>query len=371
MNFDGTEVEHKKFGKGKIVDLNERHIEVDFEGENKFFSFPSSFSEGFLSTSDASLIKKIAERSEEAAQEALIKEKIIQERNRMRDVMLCAIEPPVQMTKNKLSDSKKSSGKTLSGAAKAKKSKGKQAGGALKCIYCNGGATKAVYGYSGVCTDNIIKYNINKEKHAVCSREEGPCKQYYDEKINREQLDSVIPEGGFVCSESQTFIDWKVYVDTALTKEQLTALNAMKKNSLAVLTCKLPNTKEEERIIFAVFIVAENSLQNEGQTICLSAEKEYFMAVVPSDTRKIKFWDYCKSSTASGKAQWRSSAIKSLDEIVCAQILRDIAEIKLETPEAERAENLYKHFCGLSNINPDELPLPSGVLLQSFIVAQE
>ena len=47
----GTVVNHKKFGKGKIIWINQKrtHIKVSFENGDKQFVFPNAFLEGYLS----------------------------------------------------------------------------------------------------------------------------------------------------------------------------------------------------------------------------------------------------------------------------------------------------------------------------------
>lgn len=48
MNIIGMEVEHCKFGKGKVLSVIEDKVEVDFKSATKFFLYPDSFEKFFV-----------------------------------------------------------------------------------------------------------------------------------------------------------------------------------------------------------------------------------------------------------------------------------------------------------------------------------
>lgn len=84
MNLINKEVSHKKFGKGRIVKLNESSVEVNFGSETKKFIFPDAFGK-FLKLHDQETIRSmkkfIQKRELEKKQEKL---KLMEEKERRR-----------------------------------------------------------------------------------------------------------------------------------------------------------------------------------------------------------------------------------------------------------------------------------------------
>lgn len=67
MDLINKEVSHKRFGKGRIVNIDDSFVEVHFEKENKKFVFPDAFGK-FLKLHDekmASSINKVLEKKKE------------------------------------------------------------------------------------------------------------------------------------------------------------------------------------------------------------------------------------------------------------------------------------------------------------------
>jgi len=83
---------------------------------------------------------------------------------------------------------------------------------AFKLNYCDGGKNSERIGFYGICSDSVIKYNIKIKNRRWCSNEDCACRQYFDEKISRDDLeenwDEEIGSNYFSCLESQAFRDW-------------------------------------------------------------------------------------------------------------------------------------------------------------------
>lgn len=81
MNIIGMEVEHKKFGKGKVLSVIEDKVEVDFKSTIKVFLYPDSFEKFFIINNHKAkefLDTKIDEINEVKKLEKAEKDKIIE-----------------------------------------------------------------------------------------------------------------------------------------------------------------------------------------------------------------------------------------------------------------------------------------------------
>lgn len=82
---------------------------------------------------------------------------------------------------------------------------------AFKCNYCDGGKTSTCISFNGVCSDAVLRYNIEKARHVWCADTESPCRCYLDGKISRTELEDMMRGGGgldSVCYESHMLRDW-------------------------------------------------------------------------------------------------------------------------------------------------------------------
>ena len=61
----------------------------------------------------------------------------------------------------------------------------------------------------GICSDAVIRNNIETEKRTWCSSKDCVCRQYFDGQITRRDLESIYENIGFVCYESQMLKNWK------------------------------------------------------------------------------------------------------------------------------------------------------------------
>lgn len=126
---------------------------------------------------------------------------------------------------------------------------------AFKCTYNDGGIDRNGIGFTDVCSDEQIWRNIRAGRK-WCSNADCSCKRYYDGEISRRELD----RGWGPCYESRMLTDWIAEAGVKYSgKSEETAIkirNAFK-DSLAVLTTRLPGAPEKERIIFGLFIVGD------------------------------------------------------------------------------------------------------------------
>ncbi len=63
---------------------------------------------------------------------------------------------------------------------------------AFKCNYCDGGVESGAVGFSGICSLEVMRYNV--EHRTWCSSDDCFCKQYLDGAISKADLDRIFSE---------------------------------------------------------------------------------------------------------------------------------------------------------------------------------
>lgn len=238
---------------------------------------------------------------------------------------------------------------------------------AIKCTYCDGGATKASIGFNGPCSDMMIIDNIEKKHHVWCSQQDCPCNEYLKGQIGRKELDELCSGEGFVCYESQMLRDWKVMGGTHHTGDRAGYTIPFKRtrpNTLVALTTRNPEDKETDRFIFGAFLVYSADEGDEFNWGSAEAHPKYRIELTRNEAAKMKYWKYHHNSTDPGNPKWGSGLHRYLSDQESAQILRDIASLKIGTKDEALAKEFFEKYCTLNQLDPEDLPKADGALLQ-------
>lgn len=352
MSLLGERVKHQVFGEGKIVSVTKNYVTVSFEIGEKVFVYPDAF-EKFLTLVNQELSSKM---------EAYFKQREEQKPKQQGPEYKAEAKPepkPEPKPKRKSTASPK----------KQKKAR-LRLNIAFKCNYCDGGKSEESIGFRGVCSDAMIDYNIETERHVWCSSAECPCKSYYDGKLTRAQLEDYLNQqgsGGFVCYESVMLRDWRAaagIVQHGKNKGKPMRLMQVQPNSLAVLTTREPKTPESKRIIFAVFLVDDTYEGDNRDEGYVSAESEYRIELSMAEAKRLKFWNYYYNPNAPRLIKFGSGLHRYLSDLQAVQILRDIAAVKEGTKKEALAKKFFQHFCRTNRIEKDSLPEPDGALVR-------
>lgn len=340
-------VHHKAFGDGTVTDFDGEYLSVKFDAGIKRFLFPDSF-ESFLSPTSPELADEI-------------KQLIDDSRSKKKN----DDEVRIQERKDQLKTA--GNGETRSG----RRSKSMpRANVAFKCNYCDGGHNERCVGFDGVCSDEVIRVNIESEHRTWCATAGCACKRYMDGEISREQLDALDKGDDFVCYESQILRNWKAMagvVQSGSKSGEPMKLNRVQRNSLCVLTTRDHGSGESKRYIFAVFMVDEayeGSRRDEGY---VSTRSKFKLALTPDEAHSMLFWNYHANQNQPAVAAWSSGLHRYFGDTQAAMILRDIAKLKEGTPDETLAKDFFSYFCRVNNVNPTALGIPNGALQQLTI----
>lgn len=342
MDLINIKVRHKVFGEGIIVANKNSYITVRFQDDEKKFIYPNAF-DGYLTAENSNIAESIKQEIE--SMKNLEKEK--KER-------LAELEKQKQIQKN-------NSGKYV----KVKTKVYPRANIAFKCNFCDGGHSDEQVGFNGVCSDDVIRNNIELEKRKWCSSDDCACGQYLKGYITRSELEEVCNNGGFVCYESQMLRDWKALagiVQTGEKKGEPMKLNKVQNNSLCVLTTRDPSSTERERYIFGVFLIDETyegDNQDEGY---VTTKSKYRIKLSPKEAHKMLFWNYHANDNQPEVALWSSGLHRYFEDKQAIQILQDIAKLKQGTDEEELANEFLLYFCRINDVDISTVPEKSGAL---------
>ena len=342
MNIKNELVKHKEWGQGKIIRYDESYIEIRFEIGDKKLQFPEAF-EQFLTFEKRELQNYVLDLLEKK------RSRVRRSEQEIRDEIRCNREE--RLKRNPRKEIEKSNV-------------------VFKCNFCNGGCDANTIGYKGVCSDAIIRYNVEVARHSWCCNQESPCYQYYNGELTRRELEDIMGEGvvdaGFVCYESQMLINWKAFAGYALTKENYQkpmTLPKVRTNSLCALTTRLPGTKEKDRFIFAVFLVDETfegDNRSEGYVTTSSKYKLHFSL---EEAQKLKFWNYYCNHNRPESISWGQGLHRYIDDVQGAQILRDVTDLKCGTDKEALANEFYRYFLEINGFEENQLSKNKGALL--------
>lgn len=201
---------------------------------------------------------------------------------------------------------------------------------AFKMNYCDGGRDEDHFGYRGICTPEVMKENI-KAGRPWCSNDDCDCKKCFDRRIFRRKWD-------FPCHESATLTDWEI---------QATSRDIAQDPSghLCVLTTRKPKASENERFVFAMFIVHdifwwEDEYGDERNGV--SADEDFRLEFRPTEAEQIKFWKIFPKPLK--KLTWGQNWFKYFDDALAVKFLERAVEVKRGTPEENFAKEFLKQY---------------------------
>ena len=192
----------------------------------------------------------------------------------------------------------------------------------FKCNYCDGGADDERIGFAGGCSDTTIKHNI-EIKRPWCNDPHCPCRQYTEGIISRSDLEShnlldACQEGLDICHEAKLLTTWKVFAGTNNRPGPMQGTRRTMKGvapgKLCVLTTRLPEEDvEDQRVIFAAFIIGECDEGSKDLQGYLQADPELTITFSIDEARKLRLWKYHKNPKAKDKVQWGCGLYRKCD----------------------------------------------------------
>lgn len=353
MELIGEKVTHKTLGIGIVSKQTIKYVTIEFDnGKTLELQYPKSFNQ-FVSLLNPTLQNHVIAEIEEAEQIQAEKIKAEQEKETAQKERIALLTKQAY-AKHKATTTRKK-----------KNSRVSRPNIAFKCNYCDGGKSAESIGFNGICSDNVIRYNIEVEQRTWCSSEECACCDYLYGYITGKELDAKFENGGSVCYESQMLRDWRAFagiIQNGERKGQPMRLNNVQPNSLCILTTREPYSTEAERIIFAVFLIDDTYSGDNKEEGFVSTQSKFKIMLSPKEAKKMLFWRYHANDNHPEKEAWSSGLHRYLTDSQAVQVLRDIAKLKKNTKDSELASEFLETFCKINAINIEDVGEPSGVL---------
>lgn len=337
MNLIGVDVNHKVFGAGVVVNVDESNsrVDVQFKDGTRTFAFPQGFVK-FLTVKDENIKTEL---------DSLIAE---DNRKRQEEEAVKAAEWEKKIEQQILQPVVKTQGKNKSVGYVPRKNI------AFKCTYCDGGKSDSFIGFNGLCSDEQRRYNVLTAKHIWCSAEENLCCMCVKNKISKQELEDKYSENNAaVCYESNLFRAWSYEaggVVRGINKGKPNTIRSVQTGSLCILTTRKPNTDKMQRYIFGVFIVQCSEEGDEFSAGKVVAHPKYRMALSEEQSQQMCFWNYYKNKSENAPYQWGTGLFRYISDAAAIDILRDLVKVKQNTADEALAQEMLDYFI---SIHPD------------------
>lgn len=358
----GHAVTHNIWGTGIIISADSKYLIVSYNevGEKKY-QFPKAF-ESFLTMDDDSLQKEILEEMRRLPKSE--KETFQPVKRTLHFDSEESAEKSSRLIGSKESSRKRDRTSLRNNSLQERNKHYMTRNIAFKCTYNDGGKEVNGIGFLKVCSNDLIQQHIHDGRR-WCSTPGCPCKQYSDGILSRQELDALRENKSLICYESFMLEEWKAQAGTIRNGmregERIKIKNALK-NSVAILTTRLPGASEKERFIFGLFLI-DNLYEGDDNTSgYVSAQSKYRLFFTIEEARKLQYWKYHSNKNNPSKPSWGTGLFRYISEIEGAQILRDAVAIKKGTEGEMLAIDFYDYYCSICRLTHDDIGIPEGAL---------
>ncbi|NLJ79575.1 MAG: malate synthase [Firmicutes bacterium] len=164
----------------------------------------------------------------------------------------------------------------------------------------------------------------------------------------------------------KVFSEWQIFTSTTksgVNKGKPNRLVRLHQNSAILITAREADIPEKERRILGLFMVNEKFIGKLGEDGYIPAHSRYKLRFSEEESQQLLFWNYYYNKRYPQNMTWNSGRHRYFDNLWMAQILKDVAVLKKDSPEQELVRDFQKHFAHMNRLE-GELPTPNGALIQ-------
>ena len=214
---------------------------------------------------------------------------------------------------------------------------------------------------------------LRKKKLRAIEREEREKLLKRERLVKRLRSSKVHPsaQSVFWCEadeEDDIFNGWRVFtgeIKSGLKKGQPRRLARVNERSACLLTVRDPEMAERDRRIIGMFMVKKNFNGRLCEDGYILSHKDYRIRLSEKESEEMLFWNYYYNANSPKRMTWNTGRHRYFDNILMAQILRDIIDLKKDPKEQEEAEGFFEYFCQINEIEDEDLTKPSGALMRT------
>lgn len=353
----GEKVFYKTFGEGTVLSIENGRINIVLtkSGEVKTFIYPDAF-KTFLSLEDNHMNNAVQEQINQKEQSLRKKEEAEKRaENELRSASI-RLNTPTHRPLERPAE------KTLQSVKRTPSRKDAFYNAAFKCTYCDGGSSETCIGFKGLCSDSNITNNI-KTGRDWCNTGELCMRRYTGEYTRSQYIEA--SKQLITCYECKMLLDWKACAGTINHGDRAgTRLRIDKAapDKLAVLTTRLPDSREEDRIIFAVFIIRTAYDGDPIEEGFVLSDPDYRIELKPDEAKKMLFWNYHVNNGNPKSIKWGTGLYRYMEDVEALQILRDIVKVKEGKEDYTHASDVMNAYIKRNKLKYIDIPENSGPL---------
>ena len=353
----GRKVIHKTLGEAIVVSISNDRIDIEMTetGEVKTFMFPNAF-KSFLTAKDDDIQKAVMQL---LTKKTRSDRKIEDEMNRAAQELRSAL---ILLNTGSHKPKESSTAPNRNASTRTPSKKNHYYSAAFKCTYCDGGSSEDSIGFRDLCSDSNIRNNILSKRN-WCNTGELCMGRYIGKYTRSEYVEA--SKHLERCYESKMLCEWKASAGTINHGRRAGTPIKMDKTApdkLAVLTTRLPGAREEERIIFAVFIIRLAYDGDTNESGFVLSDPDCRIELKPAEAKKMLFWNYHSNEGNLESIKWGTGLYRYLDDIEALQILRDIVSVKEGKDDHDHATNVLNAFIKRNHLEHIEIPENNGPL---------
>lgn len=221
---------------------------------------------------------------------------------------------------------------------------------AIKCNFCDGGSDENHIGFSGVCSDKNIKYNIEVENKVWCNNKRCPCLQYHEGTISRNELAEImLTRNEFVCYESTMLSDWMTQAGMTGDGDTKSFGSTVHEGAACLFTTRYPDMGEKDRFVFGIFLIDNLFHGNAAKSGCVKCNTKYHIELTPDEAIRIKFWNYYRNAKNPEEEKWKTGLYRLVSNNGILSLLQDLIAIRNDEGKQEVIEFMTE-FCRRNNL---------------------
>jgi len=167
--------------------------------------------------------------------------------------------------------------------------------------------------------------------------------------------------------QEQVFTEWRVFTGVRQSGEHAgkpVRLAKLNNNSACLITHRDEDMAEEDRRIVGMFMVEETFVGKLCDDGYIPAHPKYRLRLSEEEAKQLLFWNYYYDERYPLNTTWNRGRHRYFENLWMAQILQKVMEIKKGTDEEGPAQEFFQYFCKMNHIDPQDIPAPSGALIQ-------
>lgn len=168
--------------------------------------------------------------------------------------------------------------------------------------------------------------------------------------------------------QQRAFIDWQVFtgkVQSGKNQGQPNKVARLGPNSAALLTARESDQPEIERQILGLYMIKEKFSDDLGDDGMVTSHAEFRIELTDQEAEQMLFWNYYINENYPHRTTWNSGKYRYFDNVLTAQILKDIIALKTDQKQIKEAQNFLEYFCQMNALDIDNIPEMDGALKQS------